>query len=222
MNNLQYIKATAWETFTWSLGKNNLDAIGEVIEGYYEYNHERLPSRMLQIKQVGTELVHIGLKYRAMVYLASTGLSKLAGRQITMESATNAMFLASTISSYAPGAIAIWYAGKHVYDNVTEGSKQLKAGSYQDAASKYYGALSCFVNAVLIVPVGLYAYYNGAYAGTLATAGLFAANKIVDLQLLVRQGKLGPVALKAALVAGMYYTTFGNPFASNPANQTGA
>lgn len=223
MNNLHYIKDSAWNTLTWSLGVNNACAVRDILKD--DYKHHEWPTTTVKFKQVGTEIVHGGLKALAWdKFLFSNLFNGPVLFDMTQHvKAPDITVVTNNITENTLGLAALGYSAKHVYSNATEGMKHLRKALQWDynnnpiLSFKDLGkSVAYLANASLVVPVALCGYEHGAAAAAAAAALLFAANQSGRLASIGKhyvptasgswdKATLIEVAAKAAFVAGSCY-----------------
>ena len=228
MNNLDYIKESGINTFLWMAGWNNLCAARDVLKE--DYKHHEWPTTTVKVKQVGTELLHLGTKGLAWdKFLTLTVCSEPVIFDMTQHvKAPDVSVITNNITGNTLGLAALGYSGKHLYTNGSEGLKHLRKTiqwDYNNNPILSFGDLgksvAYFANAALVVPVGLCAYEHGAAAGAAAATALFAANQSYRLATIGKhyapvavgtgwnKATLIEVAAKVAFIAACY-TMYGS------------
>lgn len=176
-NNLGY------EIKNWCLCTNNFNAIKDVFNDRYFYNEGDATS-VTKAKQIGTELLHAGMKITSVLAITDKMIYEISGLDIGfLPRWAKAYSLdISTIINYTPtalGALAFAYAGNTCLKNLVEAKKSLGKAIKQD----YDGNLSFSVsnlyegiaNASTVFPL-YYSVRHWGLPGALVAAPLMYAS----------------------------------------------
>jgi hypothetical protein len=175
----------------WSLGYNNLHAIDAVLKDEYRY-HDWQAGSLIKLKQIGTELIHAGLKYTTLSMIADKSMVKigiLAEPEVgTFRDLTHRLAIGGATSLFTSwamhiaGAASLGYAGRHCIKNVNEARRVLS----RVVSKRYFDhsellkdvALTTLHlgNAAISAPVFYSAYKYGPQGAAFAAPAFYLVN----------------------------------------------
>lgn len=129
----------------WCLGSNNLEAISDVINDKYYFNDADDSSK---IKQIATEVLHIGVKYTTWIALAEKTFYHITSSELGIANKlpiTVTVPDLSTLFAFAPtiiGSLSLLYITRNALNDGYKGLKSLGKVVEKD----YDGRVSINVN----------------------------------------------------------------------------
>lgn len=121
----------AVDTFNWCIGATNLNAINDIRRDKYYFN-ENDPTALTKVKQVGVELIHMGLKYSTWVTLLDKGFYSLTEKSLGLAqllpipvhvTIPGSLGTVKDIGQTALGLVALTYIAKTSAKNLYEAKK---------------------------------------------------------------------------------------------------
>lgn len=181
---------------SWSLGFNNLSAIGEVLRDEYQYNDFDDKSFTLRAKQTGTELLHTAGKWTSIGLMADRALTSFhllpKPHDCSLRGFAHQMrlpdlsYLTSENLIAAAGVSSLAYTSLFCLKDLTQGLASVASafgvnydGQYIFDARRFREGIGHFLNIAVAIPV-FTSYNNHGLAGAAVAGSLFYIVKKYD------------------------------------------
>lgn len=201
-------------TLYWASGINNFSAMGKVVNGTYIYNDCDSKKSLTKVKQIGTELLHVGTKwasgFMAASYIPYVGnvtdqIYTFSQQLLKDTTSTTTSWAVSKVFDFAiplTGIAALGYAGKTSLTQLKKLGNDLQDAKFVDTPKILKKTLKVAGPAL----VGVALYESGPITASAMALGLLAVNRSKDIKKIAL-----PLAGAATTLYATSYTGIYNP-----------